>query len=293
MPGRSRRRRRSVPARPSSPPCASPATSTASRQKTQRKANFYEKGDKPLEIVSSRQWYIRNGGRDADLRATFVGAGDEIDFHPTFMRSRYANWVDGLNGDWLISRQRFFGVPFPVWYPSTPRARPTTTTRSSPPESAAAGRPADRRARGLRRSRSAASRGGFVADPDIMDTWATSSLTPQIAAGWQVAMAAAPFGPELFDAIFPMDLRPQAHDIIRTWLFSTVVRAHYEHGTVPWTQRRDQRLDPRPRPQEDEQVQGQRGDARGRRQGQRRRRRALLGGLGSPGHRRRATTRGR
>ena len=83
---------------------------------TTRMANFYEQGDKPLEIVSSRQWYIRNGGRDADLRADLIARGDQIDWAPPFMQSRYTNWIDGLNGDWLISRQRFFGVAFPVWY---------------------------------------------------------------------------------------------------------------------------------------------------------------------------------
>ena len=69
--------------------------------------------------------------------------------------------------------------------------------------------------------------GGFTGDPDVMDTWATSSLTPQIVSGWER-------DPDLFARTFPMDLRPQAHEIIRTWLFATVVRAHYEHGTLPW-----------------------------------------------------------
>ena len=78
---------------------------------------FYERGDRPLEIVSSRQWYVRNGGRDASLRAELLARGEEMRWHPDFMRHRYSNWVGGLNGDWLISRQRFFGVPFPVWYP--------------------------------------------------------------------------------------------------------------------------------------------------------------------------------
>jgi valyl-tRNA synthetase len=78
---------------------------------------FYEKGDKPLEIVTSRQWYIRNGGRDDSLRAALLKRGGDLDWHPPFMRHRYESWVQGLNGDWLISRQRYFGIPFPVWYP--------------------------------------------------------------------------------------------------------------------------------------------------------------------------------
>ncbi len=194
---------------------------------TMRKANFYERGEKPLEIVSSRQWYIRNGGRDADLNADLVARGREIAFHPGFMRSRYENWVQGLNGDWLISRQRFFGVPIPVWYRLDAQGepdydRPLVPDEAQLPIDPAADVPAGFTAeqRGIP--------GGFVGDPDVMDTWATSSLSPQIAAGWRG-------DPELFAAVFPMDLRPQAHDIIRTWLFATIVRAHHEHGSVPWT----------------------------------------------------------
>ncbi|MFC6705981.1 valine--tRNA ligase [Flexivirga alba] len=202
---------------------------------TQRKANFFEKGDKPLEIVTSRQWYLTNGGHDADLRKALVARGEQIDFHPAFMRSRYTNWVDGLNGDWLISRQRFFGVPFPIWYPLDADGQPD---HEHPIPAAADTLPMDP-ATDVPPGYTAEQRGvpgGFVGDPDIMDTWATSSLSPQIASGWPVTgNAGGRNDAELFAKIFPMDMRPQGHDIIRTWLFATVVRSHFEHDTVPWT----------------------------------------------------------
>ncbi len=187
---------------------------------------FFEKGDKPLEIVSSRQWYIRNGGRDADLREALVARGREIDWHPAFMRSRYENWVEGLNGDWLVSRQRFFGVPFPMWYRLDGQGNPVYDDPILAAESDLPVDPASQCPPGLTEEQRGVP-GGFVGDPDVMDTWATSSLTPQIAGRWET-------DPDLFARVFPMDLRPQAHDIIRTWLFSTIVRSHSEHGVVPW-----------------------------------------------------------
>ena len=183
---------------------------------------FFEKGDKPLEIISTRQWYIKNGARDADLRARLDEAGKQIGFTPDHMRVRYENWVGGLTGDWLISRQRFFGVPIPVWYhldgdgakgepivPSEDRL-PIDPSSDVPDEFTEADRGVT-----------------FVGELDIMDTWATSSLTPQIAGGWVT-------DPELFDLVFPYSLRSQGQDIIRTWLFSTVLRAELEEGTIPW-----------------------------------------------------------
>ncbi len=199
---------------------------------TQRKANFYERGEKPLEIVTSRQWYIRNGGRDAELNAAFIARGEEIDFHPAFMRARYANWVSGLNGDWLVSRQRFFGVPIPVWYPLDADGEPVYDQPIVPAEADLPVDPAANPPAGHTEEQRGRP-GGFVGDPDIFDTWATSSLSPQIAGGWRNSGGTG--SDPLFEKVFPMDVRAQGHDIIRTWLFSTVVRAHYEHGTVPWT----------------------------------------------------------
>jgi valyl-tRNA synthetase len=193
---------------------------------------FFEKGDRPLEIITSRQWFIRT----MDIRDALIERGRQIEWHPEHMRARYENWVNGLNGDWCVSRQRFFGVPFPLWY----RVREDGTIDHDarivpgsdrlpvdPSTDVPDGYRADQRNRP----------GGFTGDPDVMDTWATSSLTPFIVCGWET-------DPELWDRTFGnrrrpasergMALRPQAHDIIRTWLFSTVLRSHLEEDALPW-----------------------------------------------------------
>ncbi len=188
---------------------------------------FFEKGDKPLEIVTSRQWYIRNGGRSDELKSALVARGAELVWHPDHMRHRYDNWVQGLNGDWLVSRQRYFGVPFPVWYPVLADGSVDHDHPILPDESALPVDPQAECPPGCTEAQRGAP-GGFVGDPDVMDTWATSSLTPQIACRWED-------DPDLFARTFPMDLRPQGHDIIRTWLFSTVLRSHDEFDCVPWS----------------------------------------------------------
>ena len=187
---------------------------------------FYEKGDRPLEIVSTRQWYIANGARDEALRDRLMERGRDIDWHPDFMRVRYENWVGGLSGDWLISRQRFFGVPIPVWYPLDADGEPVFDEPIVATEDLLPVDPSSQPAPGFAESQRGQAN-GFIGELDIMDTWATSSLTPQLAGGWER-------DPELFDLVFPYDLRPQGQDIIRTWLFSSTLRAELEHGVAPW-----------------------------------------------------------
>jgi valyl-tRNA synthetase len=189
---------------------------------TMHNVKFYERGDRPLEIITSRQWFIKT----MDFREALLARGRELQWHPPFMQKRLENWINGLAGDWCISRQRFFGVPFPIWYRVREDGSIDYGSRLVPSEDRLPIDPSTDTPDGFapnQRDRP----GGFSGDPDVMDTWATSSLSPQIAGGWIE-------DPDLFERVFPMDVRPQAHDIIRTWLFSTMLRSELEHGSLPW-----------------------------------------------------------
>ena len=183
---------------------------------------YYEKGERPLEFVPTRQWFIKILEHKSELLAQ----GEKIQWHPDYMQTRYSHWVEGLNQDWCISRQRYFGVPFPVWYPvdeagRADYAKPIYAKPEQLPVD-----PLSESPEGYEESQRNQP-GGFIGDPDVMDTWATSSLTPQIQSGWASDK-------ERHGKLFPMDVRPQSHEIIRTWAFYTIVKAWMHEREVPW-----------------------------------------------------------
>jgi valyl-tRNA synthetase len=191
-------------------------------ESVRRPVKFYEKGDRPLEFVVSRQWFIPV----LDKKDKLLEQGRKIAWHPAPFRKRYEDWVEGLNQDWCVSRQRYFGVPIPVWYRVdengeadysnvlAPRKEdlPVDPSADPPPgyDESQRGRP-----------------GGFVGDPDVFDTWATSALTPLIPSGW-------PDDVDRHSRLYPNDLRPQGYEIIRTWAFVTITRSYLEDGSIPW-----------------------------------------------------------
>jgi valyl-tRNA synthetase len=188
----------------------------------ERMVKFYEKGDQPIEFISTRQWFVRL----LDKKGALIDQGRRIEWHPAFMRARYENWTEGLLFDWCISRQRYFGVQFPLWYPLDDKGMPD---HSHPILADDAQLPVDPTV-DIPPGYKASQRdqpGGFTAESDVYDTWFTSSLTPQISSGWTVDAAR-------HHALFPMDIRPQSHEIIRTWAFYTIVKSLLHEGSVPW-----------------------------------------------------------
>ena len=191
-------------------------------QPISHQVNFYEKGEHALEFITTRQWFLRLLDKKEMLREM----GNRIAWHPDHMRLRYLNWTDNLLFDWCISRQRFFGVAFPVWYRLDHEGRPDHERPILADASRLPVDPATDAPPGMSEEQRGAP-GGFIGEADVFDTWFTSSLTPQIVSGWRE-------DPSRHSFLFPMDLRPQAHEIIRTWAFYTIVKAALHEGTIPW-----------------------------------------------------------
>lgn len=207
---------------------------------TEQFIKFYEKGEYPLELIPTRQWYIKI----LDYKKELIEQGKKIQWHPSSMLKRYEQWVEGLNQDWCISRQRFFGVPFPVWYsindkgrvnygevllPEMPVLLKSVQQSVDPMQSV----PADWNSNLKHYTADKRDKpNGFMADSSVMDTWASSSLSPQVNSQWAV-------NNKRHEALFPADLRPQAHEIIRTWAFYTIVKTFFHSAStkktdIPW-----------------------------------------------------------
>ncbi|MBI4453349.1 valine--tRNA ligase [Candidatus Woesearchaeota archaeon] len=186
--------------------------------------NVHDKCSTEVEILNSKQWFIKY----LDLKEEFLKRGQEITWYPNFMRHRFDNWIDGLQWDWCISRQRHFGVPFPVWYCKKCESVIVADEKQLPVD------PIVDKPAGKNGKEAVCAKCGFkevVPEKDVLDTWATSSLTPHLAIE---LMKGKPCYSKLYNQMYPMSLRPQAHDIITFWLFNTVVKAHLQDNIFPW-----------------------------------------------------------
>ena len=183
---------------------------------------YYEKGDNPIEYLTSRQWFVKI----MDKKNQLLNQGSKVNWFPGFMEKRYSNWTDGLAHDWAISRQRYFGVPIPIWYRLDQNGDRIFGDYILADESMLPVDPVEKNPPGFEESQRGQPN-GFDAEKDVLDTWFTSSITPQIVANWGEKN-------DRMDLLYPMDLRPQAHEIIRTWAFYTIVKSMLHENNIPW-----------------------------------------------------------
>ena len=182
--------------------------------------NVHERCKKEIEYLTISQWFLKI----LDFKKEFIAAADKIEWHPAFMKTRYVNWVENLQWDWCLSRQRFYGIPFPVWH-----CRICGHILVAPVESL----PVDPQEHVLFTHCSQCNGTEFAPDTDVMDTWNTSSLTPYICKSLYTNNTDHVFD-DTQEHFIPMALRPQAHDIIRTWAFYTIAKTVLHNNTIPW-----------------------------------------------------------
>jgi len=181
-------------------------------EKIEHAVNTHERCGTEIEYTVKSQWFIRY----LDIKDKLLEMGNAVKWYPEYMKARYTNWVNGLQWDWCISRQRYFGVYFPVWY-CKKCGKPAIAKEEDLPVNPFVDKPKEKCECGSDE---------FVPETDVLDTWATSSLTPLINARWGLD--------EKYRYIFPMSLRPQAHDIITFWAFTTIVKSYLHMGSIPW-----------------------------------------------------------